>query len=200
VAKHAVWRGAARARKPPSGARGLSPTLINCAGSAHALDERLDRRPRTRALARCHGVRRRIPCFGQAKGELRPAAYGAGTGRTPTHEAASTYHSANACPPPIVSYGRAPYMRRSIPGRRHAGLNVEMDGTNVCRQKEVRLQHHPVDHHHRRRPRTARRFRAWAPLGGQRQTEWGSLPVAPDFLTSAAPTGGVEALARRRPS
>jgi len=39
-----------------------------------------------------------------------------------------------------------------------------MDGTNVCRQKGVRLQHHRVDHHHHHRPRAARLFRARAPL------------------------------------
>jgi hypothetical protein len=44
-----------------------------------------------------------------------------------------------------------------------------MDGTNVCRQKEVRLQHHPVDRHHRRRSPRARLFRARAaPVSGAR--------------------------------
>jgi hypothetical protein len=53
-----------------------------------------------------------------------------------------------------------------------------MDGANVCRQEEVRLQHHPVDHHHRRRPPRARLFRARpAPLigGGVRTTRRGAF-------------------------
>ena len=46
-----------------------------------------------------------------------------------------------------------------------------MDGANVCRQKEVRLQHYPVGHHHRRRPPRARLFRArQAPLSSRNTT------------------------------
>ena len=58
-----------------------------------------------------------------------------------------------------------------------------MDGTNVCRQKGVRLQHHRVDHHHHHRPRAARLFRARAPLSGARGDGSGATSVAPYALT-----------------
>jgi hypothetical protein len=47
-------------------------------------------------------------------------------------------------------------------------MGVRIPGTYVCRQKGVRLQHYPVDHHHRRRPPRARLFRARAAPLSQR--------------------------------
>ena len=57
---------------------------------------------------------------------------------------------------------------------------IEWTERTVCRQKGVRLQHHPVGRHHRRRPPRARLFRARAaPLSGggtttRRGAHWGA--------------------------
>ena len=79
-----------------------------------------------------------------------------------------------------------------------------MDGANVCRQEEVRLQHHPVDHHHRRRPPRARLFRARpAPLsgGGVRTTRrgafWGASSLGSRTVRLRGPSLGRQPLQAR---
>ena len=79
----------------------------------------------------------------------------------PMRPGMSLEDSAAVCAVAYVALGET----RPRVGIHTAGLTVEMDGTIVCRQKGVRLQHHRVDHQHRRRPGAARLLRARAPLG-----------------------------------
>jgi hypothetical protein len=79
-------------------------------------------------------------------------------------------------------------LRRSAQRFRRRGIGVRIAGTYVCRQKGVRLQHYPVDHHHRRRPPRARLFRARAaPLSRRtarpREAVSSVSPLPDKFLT-----------------